>query len=238
MSTFLNWNRCFLIEKREKRWSGFKNFLLFWFSRIFRKFSKKIEFSRILEKFHFSISISRHFHFTFHFSKRVNQIFISLFTSRKQWNRFSFHFSLLEKSESNFHFTLHFSKRVKQIFISLFTFRTFNIHSRRTLRGVSSPLLISTLFFCVCLLVCLFFLFVFIFVFVISVYMRIDIVWTHDTSRSLFLCLSSVYENLRHVEVGSVPRSRDLFHCRSQSQRSWKKRLHFYNYLERIESFS
>ena len=55
-------------------------------------------FSRFLKKFHFSISILRHFHFTFHFSKRVNQIFISLFTSRKQWNRFSFHFSLLEFS--------------------------------------------------------------------------------------------------------------------------------------------
>ena len=36
---------------------------------------------------------------------------------------FSFHFSLLEKSESDFHFTFHFSKRVKQIFISLFTSR-------------------------------------------------------------------------------------------------------------------
>ena len=46
---------------------------------------------------------------------------------------FSFHFSLLEKSESDFHFTFHFSKRMKQIFISLFTSRTFNIHSRRTL---------------------------------------------------------------------------------------------------------
>ena len=47
-----------------------------------RIFSILENFSRILEKFHFSISISRHFHFTFHFSKRVNQIFISLFTSR------------------------------------------------------------------------------------------------------------------------------------------------------------
>ena len=46
---------------------------------------------------------------------------------------FSFHFSLLEKSESDFYFTFHFSKRVKQIFISLFTSRTFKIHSRRTL---------------------------------------------------------------------------------------------------------
>ena len=95
--------------KWEERWSGFENFLLFWFSGIFRKFSRNFEFSRILEKFHFSISISRHFHFTFHFSKRVNQIFISLFTSRKEWIRFSFHFSLLEKSETDFHFTFHFS---------------------------------------------------------------------------------------------------------------------------------
>ena len=53
-----------------------------------RIFSILENFSRILEKFHFSISISRHFHFTFHFSKRVNQIFISLFTSRKEWIRF------------------------------------------------------------------------------------------------------------------------------------------------------
>ena len=40
------------------------------------------EFSRTFWPFHFSISISRHFHFTFHFLKRVNQIFISLFTSQ------------------------------------------------------------------------------------------------------------------------------------------------------------
>ena len=66
-------------------------------------------FSRILEKFHFSISISRHFHFTFH--------------SRKEWTRFSVHFSLLGKSERDLSFTFHFSKRVNQIFISLFTSR-------------------------------------------------------------------------------------------------------------------
>ena len=36
---------------------------------------------------------------------------------------FSFHFSLLEKSESDFYFTFHFSKRVNQISISLFTSR-------------------------------------------------------------------------------------------------------------------
>ena len=50
---------------------------------------------------------------------------------------FSFHFSLLEKSESDFYFNFHFSKRVNQIFISLFTSRTFNIHSRRALNGSS-----------------------------------------------------------------------------------------------------
>ena len=46
---------------------------------------------------------------------------------------FSFHFSPLEKSESDFHFTFYFSKRVNQFFILLFTSRTFKIHSRRTL---------------------------------------------------------------------------------------------------------
>ena len=38
----------------------------------------------------------------------MNQIFISLFTSRNEWTRFSFHFSLLEMSEPDFHFTFHF----------------------------------------------------------------------------------------------------------------------------------
>ena len=61
-------------------------------------------------EFHFSISILRHFCFTFHFSKRVNQIWISLFTSRSKWRRFFFHFQ--------------FSKRVKLIFISLFISRS------------------------------------------------------------------------------------------------------------------
>ena len=36
------------------------------------------------------------FSFHFSFSKWVNQIFISLFTSRNEWTRFPFHFSLLE----------------------------------------------------------------------------------------------------------------------------------------------
>ena len=74
----------------------------------------------ILEKFHFSIS--RHFHFTFHFSKKWIRFlfhfslleksesdFHFTFTSRKKWIKFSFHFSLLEKSETDFHFTFHFS---------------------------------------------------------------------------------------------------------------------------------
>ena len=91
-------------------------------------------FSRILEKFHFSISISRQFHLTFHSPSRFWGIFISLFIldldfeafsfhfsfsisrhfyfifhSRNEWNWFSFHFSLLEMSEPDFHFTFHFS---------------------------------------------------------------------------------------------------------------------------------
>ena len=61
-------------------------------------------FSRILEKFHFSISISRHFHFTFH--SRSQGIFISLF--------------ILEMSERKTKFTFQFSKRVKAFQISLF----------------------------------------------------------------------------------------------------------------------
>ncbi len=64
------------------------------------------EFSRIILKFHFSISISRHFHFTFHSRSRFQGIFISLFT--------------LEMSERKNKFTFHFSKRVKAFQISLF----------------------------------------------------------------------------------------------------------------------
>ena len=59
------------------------------------------------------------FSFHFSFSKRVNQIFSSLFTSRKKWKRFIFHFSLLEKSEPDFYFTFHFSEKVKEIYFSL-----------------------------------------------------------------------------------------------------------------------
>merc|ERR1719412_269997 len=68
------------------------------------------ELLRILENFHFSISISKHFDFTFHFSKksesilislctsrkRVKAFFFSLCTSRKRVKAFYFHFSLLE----------------------------------------------------------------------------------------------------------------------------------------------
>ena len=64
------------------------------------------EFSRIFLKFHLSISVSRYFNFTF--------------TSRKEWNKKSFHFSFLEKSERNICFTFHFSKKVKAFQISLY----------------------------------------------------------------------------------------------------------------------
>ena len=53
------------------------------------------ELLRILENFHFSISISKHFDFTFHFSKKSESIF--------------FHFALLEKEWKLFIFTFHFS---------------------------------------------------------------------------------------------------------------------------------
>ena len=63
------------------------------------------EFSRIILKFHFSISVSRYFNFTF--------------TSRKEWKKKSFHFSFLKKSERIIFFTFHFSKKVKLFLISL-----------------------------------------------------------------------------------------------------------------------
>ena len=63
------------------------------------------EFSRFFFKFHLSISVSRYFYFTF--------------TSRKEWNKKSFHFSFLKKSERNICFTFHFSKKVRAFQISL-----------------------------------------------------------------------------------------------------------------------
>ena len=49
---------------------------------------------------------------------------------------FSFHCSLLEKSESDFHLTFHFSEKVNQIFNSLFTSRKERIRfSDSDLRG-------------------------------------------------------------------------------------------------------
>ena len=67
------------------------------------------EFWRILENFHFSILISKHFDFTFHFSKKSESILISLCTSRKRVKAFFFHFALLEKEWKLFIFTFHFS---------------------------------------------------------------------------------------------------------------------------------
>ena len=51
------------------------------------------ELLRILENFHFSISISKHFDFTFHFSKKSERLLFSLCTSRKRVKAFCFHFS-------------------------------------------------------------------------------------------------------------------------------------------------
>ena len=112
--------------------SSFFFFLVFGnFSKIFKKLwilenSREISLLDLdLEAFSFHFSLLEKsewdFYFIFHFSKRVNQIFISLFTSRKEWIRFSIHFSLLENSESDFQFTFHFSKRVNQIFTSHFS---------------------------------------------------------------------------------------------------------------------
>ena len=67
------------------------------------------ELLRILENFHFSISISKHFDFTFHFSKKSESILFSLCTSRKRVKAFFFHFALLEKEWKLFIFTFHFS---------------------------------------------------------------------------------------------------------------------------------
>ena len=51
------------------------------------------EFSRIILKFHFLVSISRHFHFTFHSRSRFQGLFISLFILDLDFKAFSFHFS-------------------------------------------------------------------------------------------------------------------------------------------------
>ena len=77
------------------------------------------ELLRILENFHFSISISKHFDFTFHFSKKSESILISLCTSRKRVKAFFF--------------TLHFSKKSESFSFSLFTSRTSKTHSRWSL---------------------------------------------------------------------------------------------------------
>ena len=77
------------------------------------------ELLRILENFHFSISISKHFDFTFHFSKKSESILISLCTSRKRVKAFFF--------------TLHFSKKSESFLFSLFTSRTSKTHSRWSL---------------------------------------------------------------------------------------------------------
>ena len=98
--TVTYWFRNSFLLNEKCLYKNLKIFLMSWFFRIYQ------EFSRILEKFHFSISISRHFHFTFHSRSRFQGIFISLFT--------------LEMSERKNKFTFHFSKRVKAFQISLF----------------------------------------------------------------------------------------------------------------------
>ena len=89
------------------------------------------ELLRILENFHFSISISKHFDFTFHFSKKSESILISLCTSRKRVKAFFF--------------TLHFSKKSESFLFSLFTSRTSKTHSRWSL--AETPVLSSNVYF-------------------------------------------------------------------------------------------
>ena len=71
-----------------------KNFFFFSFREFLEKCQEILNSREIsllnlgLEAFSFHFSFLKKsesdFHFTFHFSKRVNQIFISLFTSRKE----------------------------------------------------------------------------------------------------------------------------------------------------------
>ena len=71
-----------------------KTFFFFGFREFLENFQEILNPSEIslldldLEAFSFHLSllekIESNFHFTFHFSKKVNQIFISLFTSRKE----------------------------------------------------------------------------------------------------------------------------------------------------------
>ena len=89
-------------------------------------------FSRILEKFHFSISISRHFHFTFHSRSRSQGIFISLFILDLELKAFVFHFSFSKWVNQIFISLFTSQKKVKENFFT-FTSQTFNIHSRWTL---------------------------------------------------------------------------------------------------------
>ena len=82
------------------------------------------EWLRILKNFHFSISISKHFDFTFHFSKKSEGILFSLCTSRKR--------------KKAFLFTFHFSKKSESFLFSLFTSRTSKTHTRWSLIYVLS----------------------------------------------------------------------------------------------------
>ena len=64
---------------------------------------------KFLENFHFSIWISKHFDFTFHFLKKSKSFFFSLCTSPKR--------------VKTLFITLHFSKKSESIFFSLCTSR-------------------------------------------------------------------------------------------------------------------
>ena len=77
-------------------------------------------FRQFLENFQ-EIVNSREFSRNFTSRSRSRGIFISLFTSRKEWIRFSFHFSLLKNSETDFHFTFHFKYPLSQVVATLYS---------------------------------------------------------------------------------------------------------------------
>ena len=99
---FYHWTFC--VSQSSKSKSSISGF----FRLLQKKIVEKSRFSRIVEEF----SVSKHFDFTFHFSKKSESILISLCTSRKRvkaffslctsWKRvkaFYFHFSLLERKK-------------------------------------------------------------------------------------------------------------------------------------------
>ena len=90
---------------------------------IYNRDQRDSRFSRILENFHFLVSISKHFDFTLHFSKKSESIF--------------FHFAVLEKEWKLFIFTSRISKTH-----SRWSLRGAGIINTYNLLSVGKPLLL------------------------------------------------------------------------------------------------